>query len=29
MVQLGRVKCDTLTHCNAMGMGLSAALPEP
>jgi hypothetical protein len=28
-VQLGRVKCGTMTHCNVMGMGLCVALPEP
>jgi hypothetical protein len=29
IVQLTRVKCGTLTHCNASWMGLSVALPEP
>jgi hypothetical protein len=28
-VQSGRVNCGTLSHCNATGMGLSVALPEP
>jgi hypothetical protein len=29
MVQSGRVKCGSLTHYNATGMGLSVALPKP